>query len=131
MQRRPPLSTRTDTLFPYTTLFPTTTEALLARGYISISCCNRSLTYHPMGPNLRDRRLIEHLDHRAHIAAIGSPSDIFLEGSEIIPVFENHHLMWCVVTSNYFDISEARTARCILHKHGQIAQNRLDRKSVV
>src|SRR3546814_8250348 len=79
----------------------------------------------PMGPNLVDRRLIEHLDHRARIAAIGSPSDIFLEGSEIIPVFENHHLMWCVVTSNYFDISEARIARCILHKHGQIAAKRL------
>src|SRR3546814_15374176 len=107
------LARRNHILYPFATVLgERTIEALLARGYISISCWNRSLTYHPMGPNLRDRRLIEHLDHRAHIAAIGSPSDIFLEGSEIIPVFENNHLMWrleerrvgkeCVSTCRYW-----------------------------
>src|SRR3546814_9036666 len=86
------LARRNHILYPFATVLgERTIEALLARGYISISCWNRSLTYHPMGPNLRDRRLIEHLDHRAHIAAIGSPSDIFLEGSEIIPVRSEEH----------------------------------------
>src|SRR3546814_580750 len=35
MIRRPPRSTRTDTLFPYTTLFRSRAQALVGRGFIS------------------------------------------------------------------------------------------------
>src|SRR3546814_15863533 len=112
------LARRNHILYPFATVLGARTiEALLARGYISISCWNRSLTYHPMGPNLRDRRLIEHLDHRTHNAPIGSPRDVFLEESEIIHVLENHQLIGCVVTSKHFDISEARNTRCLHQKH--------------
>src|SRR3546814_12924220 len=37
MIRRPPRSTRTDTLFPYTTLFRSTSEALQAKGLTDVA----------------------------------------------------------------------------------------------
>src|SRR3546814_8627185 len=39
MSRRPPRSTRTDTLFPYTTLFRST-QAQLRNCLVAVLCCN-------------------------------------------------------------------------------------------
>src|SRR3546814_10637556 len=51
MIRRPPISTRTDTLFPYTTLFRSSTSAPLPfRLWSAFSVSGRSIrrTYHPV-----------------------------------------------------------------------------------
>jgi len=69
---------------------------------------------------VRDGRLGQHLDHRPHIPTIGSPSDVFLKGSEIIPMFENQDLAKGLITSNDFDIPETGSARRVLDKHGQL-----------
>src|SRR3546814_6746206 len=67
MIRRPPRSTRTDTLFPYTTLFRSRRSALLsARGFIGStalnqpapcppSCCRRFRRAGPIRPRARRR----------------------------------------------------------------------------
>src|SRR3546814_5797563 len=47
MLRRPPISTRTDTLFPYTTLFRSSAARLRARGRRSGVACG------PAGPSAR------------------------------------------------------------------------------
>src|SRR3546814_15962271 len=59
MFRRPPRSTRTDTLFPYTTLFRSI-KAALAMGYTPAELCRAirgcSLTPHNMGQNDRGQK---------------------------------------------------------------------------
>src|SRR3546814_13728826 len=77
MIRRPPRSTRTDTLFPYTTLFRS--DAVYVEGNVS-----RSVTHHR-------ERLLDHLgdaegrhllsvDHR-HAAVVGDLHDVLSRGA--------------------------------------------------
>src|SRR3546814_17225020 len=57
MIRRPPRSTRTDTLFPYTTLFRSTIDAVLAGGmaWLSGGAQPQPLPELPLGRRGRDR----------------------------------------------------------------------------
>src|SRR3546814_352597 len=69
MIRRPPISTRTDTLFPYTTLFRSPGEA--GDGNIT----GRQMAAHPYGPSLRrltrDQPADRHLGGELRPAEIG------------------------------------------------------------
>src|SRR3546814_11643456 len=66
MIRRPPISTRTDTLFPYTTLFRSDAarnERTSARNASSSSVKSRFIS---RGLGLRDGRRRDHLEQRHH-----------------------------------------------------------------
>src|SRR3546814_9601287 len=62
MIRRPPRSTRTDTLFPYTTLFRSQAQGRKGSGARTLATCRtnralspRQLVFRPAAPNLRQR----------------------------------------------------------------------------
>src|SRR3546814_2411863 len=62
MIRRPPRSTRTDTLFPYTTLFRSTVPASLRLppNVFVVGTVNIDETTHAFSPKVLDRRSEEH-----------------------------------------------------------------------
>src|SRR3546814_15606065 len=71
MIRRPPRSTRTDTLFPYTTLFRSQCRAILRSKCGAIRCpLSVNLRYFTMPPEYQIRSKTEHTIPSAHRAAL-------------------------------------------------------------
>src|SRR3546814_9564871 len=80
MIRRPPRSTRTDTLFPYTTLFRSGIKALAARNtalpqtLLHGDCHPNNIYWTADGPGFADWQLVQRgnwaLDVAYHIAAV-------------------------------------------------------------
>src|SRR3546814_1035531 len=72
MIRRPPRSTRTDTLFPYTTLFRS--EAASARGleYLDATCPLVSKVHRQAEKMVTEGRHILFVGHRGHPEVIGT-----------------------------------------------------------
>src|SRR3546814_21084906 len=70
MIRRPPRSTRTDTLFPYTTLFRSAAVLVVRQGEVEDGA-PRNVVRHPESPAVRlDDRLTKHEAH-AHPVGFG------------------------------------------------------------
>src|SRR3546814_7185535 len=75
MIRRPPRSTRTDTLFPYTTLFRSgTLRAVLRTALLAV--------LHPLGVEHAAQDVIAHAGKVAYTAAADQHNAVFLERSE-------------------------------------------------
>src|SRR6056297_1679174 len=99
MIRRPPRSTRTDTLFPYTTLFRSTQSMCVNSG--SLGCHVRANTHHPTGKlidrkstrltpvtpeNLVCRLLLEKKKKMRHHVDVRGPSLCFAVQQRVGPV---------------------------------------------
>src|SRR3546814_8380314 len=84
MRRRPPRSTRTDTLFPYTTLFR-------SGGSLAATHSNDYLAFHPIFCEGRlvafSGLMVHHLDIGAmNMGTRGWNTEIFQEGVRIPPI---------------------------------------------
>src|SRR3546814_10181218 len=73
MLRRPPRSTRTDTLFPYTTLFRSLPADLVRPSFSWGASAARSALFRPGGEKHHGARVKRFLDHRL----VGNPRDLY------------------------------------------------------
>src|SRR3546814_13811732 len=58
MIRRPPRSTRTGTLFPYTTLFRSPEQLVAERGFVEADCVRELFIIGEVADELRDQRQV-------------------------------------------------------------------------
>src|SRR3546814_13645872 len=80
MIRRPPRSTRTDTLFPYTTLFRSIDAALVGHCHRELHICGTSAYHFAVGGGLLRARTIFLRDMFDDILAAGGHMGIEFEG---------------------------------------------------
>src|SRR3546814_10470115 len=96
MIRRPPRSTRTDTLFPYTPLFRSVQRARFAKLIAEIQMIDRPCAV--VEHRLLDEPLSQRLDGKIHVALRGSRSEEHT--SELQSLMRISYAVFCLKTKN-------------------------------
>src|SRR3546814_2437814 len=109
MIRRPPRSTRTDTLFPYTTLFRSGGAAHVVRGELALAGAGRQI--------INGARQLHHVqavrvaDHRHHETrvGIGGKTEVVVvrseeHTSELQSLMRNSYAVFCLKKKKYQNI---------------------------